>query len=485
MTASRCVGRSKSPPRSRDVKTRLDPRVPLILIGCIVLAAVGAYVTAAPSSPEWFVYIHDQDQLLRLYIDGRTEPVDMPPSADTYRSSYYAPYSPNGRFRAVCEYDADFQGHIFYIYDLVEQEFTVALNFGKIAHCGNAIFSSDEHYSAVGILNYAPPMENIKFICDLPDLPTYPEECVIDRIKPAWQIFLIDLDKKQIVHEMNAEATYFTDLAKDEQKFSNDYFMPEMLSVSADEITFAGVVWRPIDAVLRFGAWRWNAHSGEVRDAASVLSENWQDTLTATGEEIYLETDYCLQAGFHSEGSGYDISPNIMRVITEYNKNTIVYFDGVVGIRSARFINDGRQIAIQLFGNITSETPNLEATYRWVILDRNGMTQSFTKFIEETTDPLEVLFDPINIMPAPNGYMVMEHNLESQHDKLIYHTEGEQRILWQGEDWGLAWYPQARGTSNYLPPFTEIEPVLDLDIIWVDSWVVKNCPELKIYLETD
>lgn len=222
------------------MRSRLDLRVPIILIGFIPILLVGMYVTSRPQL-EWFMYLngYDQNPLLRLYLDGHTETVSVPPVG---RYSAYTSYSNDGHYRAACEFDDQSRESQLIVYDLMEQDLKIVLNFGKIAYCGNNIFSPDGQHLAMGVLNYTPIPDYMRPVCEYPNLPKYPEECTQKRDKPVWQIFIVDLKRGTIINEINADSSYFVDMGKTDPKFSNDYFMPTVFSVNHDVITFAGMV---------------------------------------------------------------------------------------------------------------------------------------------------------------------------------------------------------------------------------------------------
>lgn len=391
----------------------------LLVLMLAVMAFSGAVPAMAQVDP-WFVYLYNgtSKELLRVYQDGTQGSFSLGLDENTFISSFDMAFTYTGNQVAFCtvQYAADGSGTATLIVRDIEQQTNVqTLDLGKALGC------------RTGQHGYGGMMDSILSVSLVRHIPGDPNA---DTSLPAWQILLVEPYMGMTLFELNANSPEAAAAGITTQQ----PIIPYVQRIDANSVIFAPVPYG-IGGGAEWPAYRWAM--GQSVEPVPVWGNISLDTLSLTDEKVWVAADPDRAA---VEPFGPIPPYNIVKIADRNDEEQVIYYNGEWVVANAKFINNGRQVAVLLVAGVDPNNPNPTSQIsKWMAVDRSGNVTDL--FPEHTYAMLET---------APDGYVVL--NVTEPRDgvnlrtyELLYGTDAGQTSLWsfQTEDfsqtWELAW----------------------------------------------
>jgi hypothetical protein len=414
-----------------------------LLAACNLTTGAQQNVTLAPNSTpnttsgDWSAYVYNSraGELVRVLADGTQTSYTLGLANDSYMSSYDMSISDDGTRAAFCQTIYQPESPIstakLLVRDIAAQTNIIDLDLGSSEGktCSMGRRALVGNLLAVAVMNYTPFAQNP------------------DTSQPQWQVMIIDATTGETVKEINANENPVT---ADERFDPERMTLPVIIRFTGTEVFFTFVPYGS-DGFYETPAFVWHLDDDSI-DAIDYWGRMGFD-ISASGEMIYPDNDPNLPVG---TPMGPTASFNVLRLVDGGEPRTIYHVPDWL-IANSRFINHGQQIAVMMFPSFDPEasegTP--QGAIRWISIDRAGnVTELF-----ETPYYAEV-------MPAPNGYVVLKQEYENGDFQrgsftLEYVANGSSNVLWRsGEtgdaNWELVWSApttMAEGLAAF-PTFT-------------------------------
>lgn len=400
-------------------------RKPMILLAALALLALTIAAPAAAQQSNWSLVLLDtvSGGLLRVSLDGTQTPIDLSKPADAYVGQKSIDFTDDGSHVAYCTVTDSADGAFVTLYAKAVNDAAplFSIELGKSDGCW-ITYSRDGSQIAAGVVRH------------------YPGDPSADPNIPTWQLLVFDAASGQQLYEVNP--------VKNSASFdAGRALMPEVRYFAGDLIVFAGIPWGtegfPISP-----AYLWQTSSGALQPVDRWWRGGW-DTLAFTGELTWVELDPNLPA---AEPGGPVSQGNVVKLADDGGNEVTVYADPDWIILDTKFIDNGRQLAIQ---ELQAFDPNSTAgqAIRWIALDRTGQVTQLASSVGYS-----------QVAAAPDGYAILQASDSgaSPTMTLEYQSGRETTTLWQqqtggGANWMILWaqpVPPVRG----LTPFPAIHP---------------------------
>jgi hypothetical protein len=394
----------------------------LLLALSLSLSLVPVSAQADAQASDWSLYLIDSmtQQVLRIYLDGRQETYDLGMPAGTYLGRSSADFTPDGNRVAYCINDSpDSPNMSLFVRDMgAGQVFTVS--FGQTA--GRWVdYSNDGSQIAVSLARH------------------YAGDPNADPNTPTWQLLVLDATNGTQLYEMNPikGAAYF-DVGR--------ALMPDVRYFAGNLIVFAGLAWGT-EGFPTPPAYLWQTTDDAIQPVERWWRWGW-DALAYTGELAWVEVNANLPA---AEPGGPMPQGNVVKLANDGGQESTIYANPDWIIMGTKFIDAGRQLAINELQGFDENNMEAPQGTRWIALNRDGTSS-------------ELVAPPgySELVAAPDGFALLwaSDNSATPLMTLDYHTGRETTTLWQtqqqmGTSWQLLWSAPTRPAQG-LTPFQSI-----------------------------
>jgi hypothetical protein len=395
----------------------------IILLAALLLLAL-AFSCPAAAQPNWSLVLFDSvsQGLLRVSLDGTHTPIDLGLPAGSIINQQSVDFSADASHVAYCATTNQTDGAHAALYAREVSGSAPLFNadLGKSDGCWIK-YSRDGSQIAAGVVHH------------------YAGDPNADPNVPAWELLVFDAISGQQLHEMNPTK----------QPASLDAtrtIMPEVRYFAGDLIVFAGLAWGTEGSPVS-PAYLWQTSSDALQPVDRWWRSGW-DTLAFTGELTWVELNPDLPA---AEPGGPVPQANVVHLASDSGDEISIYKESDWVILDTKFIDDGRQLAInELQGYSAGSDPGSQLN-RWIALNRDG-----------TVTQLATTLGFSQVVSAPDGYAIFQASDNSATPVLTleYHTGRETTTLWQqqasgGVSWSILW-SQPVSTDASLRPFQAI-----------------------------
>jgi hypothetical protein len=406
---------------------RVLPILFAILFACTIRFAAFAQTSPAP------IYLFNSlsSSLLALNADGtQTEyPLPVPPNA--YVSPYDMSFTGDGTRVAYCPVDFGMMNpdgttptppnaHLI-VRDLPSQTELLNLDLGAAVGC-RVTYRDDGAFLAVGIVR---------------SLSADPAASA----GQTWELLILEPTTGGVLARLDAANPAASGIAIP----ATGTFMPQVRGFNGANVTFA-VLPYATGGIGQTPAYTWAIDSNTLLNA-DVWGNLASDSLPATGEIAWLAQDEGLPA---SEPSGPFPPFNVVRVGDAAGAARNVFHSPDWTLIEARFIDDGRRIALQeLAPADPTRDPNAPIPARWIAVDRAA-----------NAAVLSTSGGYAQVRPAAGGYIILQTSPDAAFSTLDYVSAADGAIttLWTSAQmsspvaWEIAWTQPITPASG-LPPF--------------------------------
>ncbi len=381
-----------------------------------------------------WLYNFSSNTLALVRLDRTTETYTLPLPEDIYPYSNPV-FSSDGALLAFCQTDSQGNASVR-VHDIFAGADLMDYSLGVIAGCsvGPAAFSEDKTQLAFGVLNYYPP-----------DPQADPE-------KPAWELLVADLASGEIAHRFDSNAPALAGLGL-RANLTQMGFMPMVRYFHAGQIAFALMPWAT-EGTAEADGLLWQLGDGSV-SALDLYGKLSMDTLDETGEVIWLDADESLPMPepFPALGPLF----NVVMYANKTGERRAIFTQTTAPVQ-ARFIDEGRRVAVQMVGAFDEQTGT--APTQWAMLDRAGAVEMLPSELSDH-----------NLVNAPEGFAILHTEYrgadftdpltELRYYRIVDSGGGlalEGTVLWDDptDAWMIAWSP-AIVVPETLAPFPPID----------------------------
>jgi len=401
----------------------------------VIMLAVLAFSAAVPAMAQvdpWFAYLYNQTtkELLRVYQDGTQQSFNLGLDENTYVSGFDMGFTYTGSQVAFCTVQYPPDGSLgtatLVVRDIEAQTNLQTLDLGKAIGC------------RVGQQGYGGMMDSILSVSLVRYMPGDPNA---DTSQPAWQILLLEPYMGMTLFELNANSPEVAAAG-----ITNPGpMLPYVQRIDASSVIFAAVPYG-IGGGAEWPAYRWKIN--ESVEAVQIWGNVSLDTLSLTDEKVWVSADPNQPA---AQPFGPIPPYNIVKLADRNDEEQVIYYNGEWVVADAKFINNGRQVAVLLMSGADANDPNPPQINKWVAIDRNGNVTDL--YGEHFYAPLAA---------APDGYVILDLTEPAEGETirtytLVYGTDAGQTTLWsvQLEDfsrsWEIAWAAPTADDSSIQP----------------------------------
>jgi len=350
-------------------------RIVLGVLLCLALVLVAAPANAQAQS-DWSVYLFNSanPQLVRVYADGRQVTYDLGLPEGVFLNPFDMAFTHDGERLAYCmqlppsESNGGQPSSQVVIRDLANAVDLHVIDLGPVMGCRLSMFSADDTQLAAGTINYFPGAQDAA------------------GEGPVWQLFVIDVASGQPVDLVNSTSSPLFE----SEPVARGAFLPDARYFDNNQIVFSLLPYGT-EGLADYPTYLWQLADGSV----STI-EHWGKTSTdalATGELIWIDYDAALPAG---QAGGPMASFNVVKLADKSGQTRTIFASTDWIPFRAMFINDGREILIQLLQPFDPNNPVASQGTRFVALDRSGSVRELDAFI--------AFAEP---SPVPGGYVML------------------------------------------------------------------------------
>ncbi|MCL4248046.1 MAG: hypothetical protein KJ065_07845 [Anaerolineae bacterium] len=401
----------------------------MLMFGVTLMA--GAQDEAAVSA---YLFNSANPQLVRVNADGTQVTYDLGLPAGVFLSPFDMAFTRDGSRVAYCMQlppnDANGGQPLsqVVIRDLQTAVDLHVIDLGPVMGCRLSMFSADDTQLAAGVINYFP---------GAPDVPAD---------APVWQVFAIDAASGQMINGIGSNSSPLFQT----EPITRGGFLPDARYFDNNQIVFSLLPYGT-EGLPEYPSYVWNLADGSISEI-----EHWGkssvDSLP-TGELIWVDYDSSLPAG---QPGGPMPTFNIVRLADKTGQaRTIFSSPDWIPFR-AMFVNDGREILIQLLQPFDPSNEMMQQGTRFVALERSGNVRELDAYIS--------FAEPA---PAPGGYFLLwsedTGGTAPPPIHFDYHSADERREIWSitsdniGVSWSIVWTPPATATvGDALQPFPAV-----------------------------
>lgn len=397
---------------------------------------VFAGITPVLAGGGWSVYLFESTsgELLRVYQDGSKESHNIGLSENQFISSREIAFNADASRAAYCVTtyppgtgDAPGQPYsTFYLRDLAAETNLLEIEFGNAIGCrtDSDSFSDDYSQIAISVVNY------------------FPGDPSADSSKPVWQIQVLDVATGAVLHELNSNSPNVAA----QGMILDAPVLPDVNAFDGSQIIFGEVPYG-IGGMPSVKAFRWNLSDGTLSPEPDGPYNHFGiDRLASTGETIWTAFDPSLPVAEPDGPMGYI---NVVMLADSSGQQRLIYHNAEWTPITAKFIDDGKRIAILLFPSYDPNQPVGAQPSKWVALDRAG----------NITD-LQTDLEYSDIAYAPGGYAFLRTRMPQTEAQMVrtsleYYAAANMVELWSAEGttiWEIAWTGPVATLDN-LPPF--------------------------------
>lgn len=407
---------------------------PVLLALVLALTSLWGAGAQTESNATWTAWLFNANSnaLVSVSLDGAVRTFVLPLMEGTYLYSYPT-FSSDGGLAAYCV--SDTQGNsTLYVRDIFAEANLVDHALGKVAGCstGPAAFNEEATQVAVGVLN------------------DYPGDPNADADRPSWELLVMALPSGEVVSRLDADTPALAglDLMAD---FSQMGFMPMVQRFWSGQIAFAVMPWAvggppEVDGVV------WDLATGAV-SAVEPYGKVGLDILAATGEMIWLDTDESFPLGEPLPGPAPTF--NVVMYGGAPGQQQVIFTEPMV-LGRARFVDDGRRVAVHAVGAYDEQTGTAPAG--WVAFDRRGAVEALPPELSD-----------YNLVAAPGGFAILHTAYQGdaytnpltalRHYRFVEGEGVAYTALWEDptDAWLILWSPPIAAAADR-PAFAGVAP---------------------------
>jgi hypothetical protein len=338
--------------RRRDsIKMKMIKKIIAIIVLCLL--AVGSAAAQAPTEGQ-VTYLLDagQNDLIFVNADGSAQSVPLGLGENEFISQSDMVVSEDGNLLAFCKYlpSEDQTLRTLVMRDLQAETNVWTREGMPMSGCRPGAFSPDGQLLAVG----------------------FAEDSLTTSNPDAWSLELLNTSTGETVHALEGSSDALPDFTEMTEFGFEEGFtvMPDVQHLNADTVIFWAVPFIGRDAPGQFPAISWNYQSGDVQQV-----EGWGhlnlDYLPATGELAYSMLDESQAAAVPS---GPLPQANAVVVRDASGAETVVYRNSDWIVMDVTFVNNGRQLAVQLLSALDQSDPSTGemSSVRYELVSRDG-----------------------------------------------------------------------------------------------------------------
>ncbi|MCC6615836.1 MAG: hypothetical protein IT320_20365 [Anaerolineae bacterium] len=350
-------------------------RIMLGLVLCLLLVLAIA-PAGAQAQADWSVYLYNSanPELVRVYADGTQVTYDLGLPEGVFLNPFDMAFTRDGERLAYCMQGASTDPNSgqptsqVVIRDLANAVNLHVIDFGPVIGCRLSTFSADDTQLVVGTINY------------FPGAPGAPEDLAV------WQLFVVDVASGQPVDLVNSKSNPLFEA----EPVTRGAFLPDARYFDNNQIVFSLLPYGT-EGLAEYPSYLWQLADGSV----SLIDYWGKSSVNAlsTGELIWVDYDESLPAG---QPGGPMATFNVVKLADKSGQARTIYTSTDWIPFRAMFINDGRDILIQLLQPFDPDNPPTTQATRFVALDRSGAVRELDGFI--------ALAEPA---PVPGGYVML------------------------------------------------------------------------------
>lgn len=397
-----------------------------LVVLCLLALGLAAGVQA--QSP-WAAYLLDTgaQALVRVSADGSqtVQPLGLNPGE--YVSAFDLGFSPDGTKVALCPVNygdgSTAPTARLIVRDLNAQTDLLQQDLGPALGC-RATYRSDGAFVALGIVHYLP------------------ESGSPDPALPVWELRVVEPGSGGTIALLRSDGPE----AAAAGLASATPILPLVRRFEGAELTFAALPYTTGDSGAVPGlSWRVDA-------AALAPVEPWgnpQLDVLPAGEFAWIAHDPARPAGL---APGPLPASNVAQVREASGQTSTVFASPDWLLIGARFVDDGRRLALHLTAPFNPDSTDAGTPSRWVAVDRSGAVQDLTSAAGYA-----------QVQSAPGGYVVLQSFAPEGGGAptytLDYVAGGQISTLWAAPSaataYELAWTPPVTPVEG-LPPFAAL-----------------------------
>lgn len=404
-----------------------------ILIAVMVVISTQGLIgrtEARQDDAGWSFYLFNDltNELIRVEADGTQTTFDLglgdlqnPDENTSYLASTIA-FSADGQQAAYCISQISLEGlapTFFVVRDIETETDIINIELGTPlgCHLTSRAFGTEDSQVAMGVVT------------------SFPDNPEADPDVPSWYLRIYDIESGDISYEMTANMSPFSEASSEFAAL-----MPDVRYFDGTQLIFAQVPWGTGGAP-EYNAFNWQYVDGEVA-AIDLYGKSSIDTLG--GYLIYVDNDPNLPSGIPSGPIG---NFNVLMQADKSGEIRMIYHSPEWIIASARFINNGQQIAMRLL----ESTPTEIASTRWIALNRDGSMVDL--------QPEYVGYDDVIAAPGGHIYIQNDFNPDNTFTRVTRYVDGEENVVFETNEAALRLlWAMPTELAEGLPEFPDFTP---------------------------
>lgn len=322
-------------------------KIKLSILLALALLVMGIAQTLADDA--WYIFLYNSTTQELARVNGRvgsTTTFELELQENEFVDGMA--FSADGQWVAFCGIqmipERPQSQSTLYLRDLEVGVNDLEIDLGKTlgCHVSREAFNEDDSRLAVGIINYFAPDKGM------------------DTSKPIWQLLVFDTATGKVAHEINTDTPAVIQVGI----LSGLPIRPLVRYFADNQIIFAEIPYG-IGGTPKTSAYRWYLDTGKVETA-----DHWGAFALdyRAGELIWVDYDSGLLAG----EPGGPMTPFNVVMTVDHNRDAHRLFHSPDWlILNAKFIEDGRRLAIQLLEPFDPDSTTSQAV-KWAALSSDG-----------------------------------------------------------------------------------------------------------------
>lgn len=402
-----------------------------LVVMIALLAAVGGPAQAGAMWSTW-LYNSETYQIVRVYLDGTTEMVELSlPEGAIIRGQ--PAFTSGGNWVAYCQQQPNLKNTAALVVETLYDDamaagldvtFPIEIDLGAVVGCDvtpMAFNTSRDDQIAISVV--------YRFPDDSPANPL---------TDPVWELLIVDLRSQSIVERLNPGSPAIMPMSSIDPNLA---FLPRVQAFEGDTVTF---VLEPFAS----GGWStaptyaWQVGDQQLAPVGDAGLPGHDQIALTDDTGMIMSTEHVWRA------SDPDLPPTmqpdpqfgpfnlLMYAVDGGDAYPILYQPG--NLSEPHFVNDGRHIAVQAI---------IDEEVHWFALVRTGQLIDL---------PLDE--DVPLLTAAPGGYVALEIDPPEFGIRLLYHQFSDDTtvtgsVIWQNTfpGWNMVWTQPLSGKAGQTP----------------------------------
>ncbi len=403
----------------------------MVLVVIVLLAIVGGPAQAGAMWSTW-LYNSETHQIVRIYLDGTTEMVDLAlPEGAILRGQ--PAFSSGGNWVAYCQQQPNLKNTAALVVKNLYSDATAAgfdvtfpieIDLGPVEGCDvtpMAFSTSRDDQIAISVVY------------------RFPDGSPADPFNdPLWELLIVDLSSQSVIERLGPGSPAIAPLSSIDPNMA---FLPRVLAFENNTVTFA---------LEPFASGGWSSapvYAWQVGDLRLAPAGNaglpGHDQIALTDDTgMIMSTEHVWRGSDPDRPPTMEPDPQfspfnlLMYAVDDGDAYPILYQPG--NLSEPHFVNDGRHIAVQAI---------IDEEVHWFALARTG--QLIDLPLDENV-PL--------LTAAPGGYVAVEIDPPEFGIRLLHHqfsddTTITSSVIWQNTfpGWNIVWTQPLSGHAGQTP----------------------------------